>query len=57
MVFVVLNVKNNIAYLKGVNDRLYADSPLEDCELISKDLLKDNFVPQKLENDNLDKTI
>ena len=56
MVFVVLNVKNNIAYLKGVNDRLYADSPLEDCELISKDLLKDNFVPQKLENDNLDRS-
>ena len=56
MVFVVLNVKNNIAYLKGVNDRLYADSPLEDCDLISKDLLKDNFVPQKLENDNLDRS-
>ena len=56
MVFIVLNVKNNIAYLKGVNDRLYADSPLEDCELISKDLLKDNFVPQKLENDNLDRS-
>ena len=56
MVFVVLNVKNNIAYLKGVNDRLYADSPLEDCKLISKDLLKDNFVPQKLENDNLDRS-
>ena len=28
MVFVVLNVKNNIAYLKGVNDRLFEDSPL-----------------------------
>ena len=30
MVFKVVNIKNGIFYLKGVEERLYADSPMED---------------------------
>ena len=29
-VFVITNIKNDIYYLKGVEVRLFADSPLED---------------------------
>ena len=33
MVFKVVNIKNGIFYLKGVEERLYADSPLEDLNI------------------------
>ena len=56
MVFVVLSVKGNMVYLKGLNDRLYADSPVEDCEIVSKDVLEDSFVPENLESDLLDRS-
>lgn len=53
MVFVVLSVKNNIVYLKGVNDRLYADSPLEDCQIVDKNILNDDFIPPGIKEQNL----
>ena len=33
VVFKILNIKGEVAYLKGVQVRLYADAPLEDLEL------------------------
>ena len=36
-VFKILNIDNNIAYLKGENVRLYADSPLKDLKKYLKD--------------------
>lgn len=33
VVFKILSIKNETAYLKGVNVRLYADAPLEDLKL------------------------
>ncbi len=37
MVFKVVNIKNGIFYLKGVEERLYADSPLEDLNIYNPD--------------------
>lgn len=50
IIFKVLNIKDNICYLKGQNIRLYADSPIED--LIISEITKntDNF-EVALEND------
>lgn len=43
VVFIVLNIENNIAYLKGTDIRLYADSPLEDLVLSER---KDEYEPE-----------
>ncbi len=43
-VFKVINIKNNIYYLKGVDVRLYANSPLEDLVLYEKPLERDDFL-------------
>lgn len=45
-VFKVINRKNDILYLKGVEYRLYADAPLNDCLLIDKSKIKDDFKPK-----------
>ena len=37
MVFKVVNIKNGTFYLKGVEERLYADSPLEDLNIYNPD--------------------
>lgn len=37
VIFKILNIKGEIAYLKGCNDRLYADAPLEDLVLYQND--------------------
>ena len=36
IIFKILNIEDNISYLKGENIRLYADSPLEDLILYDK---------------------
>ena len=41
IVFKVLNIKNGIYYLKGVDDRLYADSYLDDLVKVNNDLTDD----------------
>lgn len=50
VIFKVLKIENDIAYLKGMDVRLYADSPLSDLELTDR---KDDFNPDI--NDNLDR--
>lgn len=37
VVFKILNIKGEVAYLKGVNVRLYADAPLEDLQIYQKE--------------------
>ena len=36
IVFKIINISDSIAYLKGTNIRLYADSPVEDLKLYDK---------------------
>ena len=43
-VFKVINRKNDILYLKGVEFRLLADAPVSDCVLFDKEKLKE-FLP------------
>ena len=42
-VFKVINIKNNIYYLKGVDVRLFADSFLTDLELVNYERKEDEF--------------
>jgi spore coat assemly protein len=49
--FEVINRKKDLLYLKGVEDRLLADAPVDDCVLVSKDKAVDNFIPPKLESE------
>ena len=42
IVFKILNIEDNICYLKGENIRLYADSPVDDLKLY-EDNSNDNF--------------
>ena len=54
IVFRILNIEDNICYLKGENVRLFADSPIEDLVLYTKKS-NDNF-EEKIEEDiNLDR--
>ena len=49
VVFKILSIKNETAYLKGVNVRLYADAPLEDLKTIKMTqevLMKMNHIIQ-----------
>ena len=49
--FLVLSVKGNMVYLKGVNDRLYADSPVDDCTIVDKEVIEDKFNVPKVDTD------
>lgn len=42
-VFKVLNIQNGIYYLKGVDVRLYADSPLTDLEKVIVETDKEDY--------------
>lgn len=53
IIFKVINIEKNIAFLKGTNIRLYADSPLEDLEPYNQKEI-DTFENQ-IEEENLDR--
>lgn len=56
--FKVVNIKGNICYLKGIDVRLYADSDIEDLEIVTeedKEKLKIE-IPEDNENDELDRS-
>ena len=44
-VFLVLNIRGDTVYLKGVYARLYADSPIDDCVSVDKSTVEDDFRP------------
>ena len=43
IVFIITEIKNKLAYLKGVDVRLYADAPLDDLELTDRN---DDYEPE-----------
>ena len=45
-VFKVINRKADTLYLKGVDYRIYADANVNDCIIVDKDSLKDDFYPK-----------
>lgn len=49
MVFEVVNRKKDILYLKGYEFRLYADAPVDDCVLIDKKKIKNDFKPPEVD--------
>lgn len=53
IIFKVINIENQIAYLKGTNLRLYADSPMQDLEIYTQKEI-DTFENQ-IEEENLDR--
>ena len=55
IVFEIININNNIYYLKGVSVRLYADSLEEDLNVYTDNSLDDNFSPSIDEYRNLDR--
>jgi len=50
-IFIVLNIIGDTLYLKGVYARLYADSNISDCTKVDKDIIKDDFIPDKINNE------
>lgn len=51
IVFFITEIKDNIAYLKGVDVRLYADAPIDDLEITDR---SDDYNPE-FDNDLLDR--
>lgn len=52
VVFKILSIKNETAYLKGVNVRLYADAPLEDLKLYQNETRSEDEDEPLLFNDD-----
>ena len=57
IVFKIIDIRDNIYYLKGVNFRLYADSPRDDLEICEDNLDGDKNTIQEInrEYDHLSK--
>ena len=53
MIFKVINIKNDILYLKGIEYRLYADAKISDCLLEDKKKLIDDFSPTLIKDDDV----
>ncbi len=56
--FVIVEIEGNVAYLKGINLRLYADSDLSDLVKVDgKDVVDDERITDSITNDlNLDRS-
>lgn len=51
LLFKIIDIEDNIAYLKGIDVRLYADSELDDLQLVEENLLiKKKKIEKKLQN-------
>lgn len=55
IVFKIIDIKNNIYYLKGTNVRLSADSPKEDLVKCDENKINDGFLPVLEEYRTLDR--
>ena len=49
ILFLIVNINDNIADLKGVDVRLYADSSLDDLEMATSDVFKNNDIMDRNE--------
>ena len=54
--FKVINIKDNIYYLKGTEVRLYADSPLLDLKKVDKEEIEEELTIDLNEEKNLDRS-
>lgn len=54
-IFKILNIKDDISYLKGINVRLYADSDISDLQLYEKKSSLDDFETVADEIESLDR--
>lgn len=55
--FKVINIKDNICYLKGAEVRLYADSPLKDLKIAKELETEDEEIALVLDDEkNLDRS-
>ncbi|MEG0794771.1 MAG: sporulation peptidase YabG [Bacilli bacterium] len=54
--FKVINEKDGVFYLKGVEDRLYADAPFEDLVVVQEEKMKDENFDVVLDNITLDRS-
>lgn len=54
--FKVINIKNDICYLKGAEVRLYADSPIKDLKKVRKEENEEEFALDLDDNKNLDRS-
>ena len=54
--FLVINIEDNIYYLKGVDIRLYADAPLDDLVKVQKVVEDDGFVERACDDLKLDRS-
>ena len=56
LVFKILDIKDNIAYLKGANMRLYADSEINDLVKVEYEISDDEDVVERMKDEtNLDR--
>lgn len=55
-IFKVINVKDGVYYLKGVDVRLYADSPEKDLTIYKKKIDEENFIDKVKDNLLLDRS-
>lgn len=56
IVFKVVNIKNGIFYLKGIEERLYADSPMEDLKIYNEDEDKEEEFDVEITSDMVDRS-
>lgn len=54
-VFKVINIKENIFYLKGIDMRIYANSPKDDLRIYKEKVIEENYLAKLDKNLILDR--
>ena len=54
-IFKIINIEEDIFYLKGINIRLYADSLIEDLQICDKDIEKDRDFLNSLKKEEVER--
>ncbi len=56
VVFIITDIIDNVALLKGFNVRLIANAPLDDLNLCDEDMRKDEFMEELVNESLLDRS-
>lgn len=56
VIFIITNIENGVAILKGYNVRLVANSPLDDLRLCEEENRKDDFMEELVNDSILDRS-
>ncbi len=56
IVFIITDISENIAMLKGFNVRLIANAPLRDLNLCDENMRKDDFMDELVNENILDRS-